>query len=107
MNISSGVQLTILACPYSYKCFNATFKLEKKNQNVTVIQNGFIRSCVNGTYCSDLFAFGKSQLEDNTTKLIAGNGSCCDGDFCNIGNSSNNIKGIYSRGMILKNQPGL
>jgi hypothetical protein len=83
INVSSiAGQLSIVTCPDYQKCYNATYQLEKNDGEITV--NGFTRSCVNATYCVDLFAYAKSQAEkDNTTKLKALDGSCCDGDFCN------------------------
>jgi hypothetical protein len=91
------MQFTIYACPDSHKCYNGTFKLERKKQSVTVIEDWIGRSCVNATYCADLVALVAKSGQDNMTKVIAGNASCCDGDFCNIGNSSINNKGIYSK----------
>lgn len=97
LNLTRGGELNIGACPDYQKCYNATYKFDKTDGEKTYKGDGFIRSCVNTTSCADLFAYGKSQVEkDNTTKMTAGNGFCCDGDFCNIGNVVPKPAGSYT-----------
>lgn len=80
--------MTILACPNSQKCYNATYRLEKDlGGGIKVFVDGSFRGCVNAVNCSDLYAYGKSLVEKEDLKMVAGRASCCDGDFCNLGAS--------------------
>lgn len=83
-------KLTFAPCVDTHKCYNATYRLEKTLEGgMKVFVDGSVRGCVDAVNCSDLYSYGKSQLEtDNTLKMISGNGQCCDGDFCNLGNAA-------------------